>query len=265
MGLPTGRERRQAIRFFLRARCAAFSDSDTLEQGLKNMPRTARASVGGLCYHVFNRGNAGADVFRDARDYTEFVQLLQQAADTRKVRLLAYCLLPDHFHLILWPRKDGDLSQWMQWILTSHVRRYHRRYQTSGHIWQGRFRAFPIQPDEHLLIMLRFVEQNPLRLRELRIRKPERWLWSSVGKSSGSKDAAGLIRPRIEPGPVSRGRNWLKSVQRPITDVELALARHSVVRGTPFGDPKWQQRIVARLGLESTMRPRGRPRKMPTK
>ena len=222
------------------------------------MPRTARASAGGLCYHVLNRGNAGSEVFHEARDYAEFLQLLYEATDARKVRLLAYCLLPNHFHLVLWPRKDGDLSHWMQWLTTSHVRRYHRQYHTSGHIWEGRFRAFPIQPDEHLLTVLRYVEQNPVRLEDLRLRKPERWPWSSVGKMM-----AGVDRPKIEPGPVVRGRNWLQAVQRPLTAEELALVRHSVVRGAPFGDPKWQQRMVLKLGIESTMRPRGRPRKTP--
>jgi len=222
------------------------------------MPRTARASAGGLCYHVLNRGNAGAEVFHEARDYAEFIELLYEETETRNVRLLAYCLLPDHFHMVLWPRKDGDLSRWMQWLSTSHVRRYHGQHQTSGHIWSGRFRAFPIQADKHLLTVLRYVEQNPLRLKELKLRNPERWPWSSVGKK-----VAGLDRPRIEPGPVARGRNWLKLVQQPLTAEELAMLRHSVVRGTPFGDPKWQQRIVAKLGLESTMRPRGRPRKTP--
>ncbi len=222
------------------------------------MPRTARASAGGLCYHVLNRGNARAEVFHEADDYAEFVDLLYQATDMHDVRLLAYCLLPDHFHLVLWPRKDGDLSRWMQWLATSHVRRYHRRRHTSGHIWEGRFRAFPVQPDEHLLTVLRYVEQNPLRRKELKLRKLERWSWSSVGRM-----VTGLERPRIEPGPMARGRNWLRSVQEPLTAEELAVVRHSVVRGTPFGDAKWQQRIVAKLGLESTMRPRGRPRKMP--
>ena len=108
------------------------------------------------------------------------------------------------------------------------------------------------------MTVLRYVEQNPVRLKELKLRKPERWSWSSVGR-----ELAGLERPAIEPGPVARGRNWLKSVQQPLTAEELAMVRHSVVRGTPFGDARWQQRIVAKLGLESTMRPRGRPRKTP--
>jgi putative transposase len=222
------------------------------------MPRTPRASAGGLCYHVLNRGNARAEVFHDARDYAEFVQLLYEETETRKVRLLAYCLLPDHFHLVLWPRKDGDLSHWMQWLSTSHVRRYHRLHQTSGHIWEGRFRAFPIQPDEHLLTVLRYVEQNPTRLENLRVRKPQRWPWSSI-----SKEVAGLDRPTIAEGPVPRGKKWLELVQQPLTAEELALVRHSVIRGTPLGDAKWQKRIVAKLGLQSTMRPRGRPRKTP--
>ncbi len=132
------------------------------------MPRIPRASVGGICYHVLNRGNAGSEVFHEARDYAELLDLLREGTEDRKMRLLAYCLLPNHFHLVLWPRKDGDLSHWMQWISTSHVRRYHRQYQSSGHIWEGRFRAFPIQANEHLLTVLRYVEQNPLRLKELR-------------------------------------------------------------------------------------------------
>lgn len=220
------------------------------------MPRTARASAGGLCYHVLNRGNAGSDVFHEARDYTEFLQLLCEGTETRGIRLLGYCLLPDHFHIVLWPRKDGDLSHWMQWLLTSHVRRYHRQYRTSGHIWQGRFRAFPVQPGEHLLTVLRYVEQNPVRLKELKLRKPQRWPWSSISKVVLEAD-----RPKIEPGPSARGKNWLKLVEQSLTVEDLAMVRHSVIRGTPLGDPKWQKRIVAKLGLESTMRPRGRPRK----
>jgi putative transposase len=222
------------------------------------MPRLARASAGGLCYHVLNRGNAGTKVFRSPSDYADFVEILGRATDRHKVRLLAYCLLPDHFHLVLWPRKAGDLSRWMQWLLTSHVRRYHQRNQTSGHIWNGRFRAFPVQPDEHLLTVLRFVEQNPIRLKELKVRKPQRWRWSSAGMELEDAEC-----PRIEPGPVGRGRNWCKVIELPLSAEEVARVRHCVVRGAPFGDSLWQQRIIARLGLESTIRPRGRPRKLP--
>jgi hypothetical protein len=68
--------------------------------------------------------------------------------------------MPNQFHLVLWPYGDGDVSGWMQWLLTAHVRRYHRHYGGSGHVWQGRFKAFPIQEDEHLLAVLRYVDRN---------------------------------------------------------------------------------------------------------
>ena len=119
------------------------------------MPRTARASVGNVCYHVLNGGNARNTVFHKDADYGAFLKLLNQANDRVSMRLLAFCLMPDHFHLVAWPRQDGDLSKWMQWLTTSHVRRHHRHYDSSGYVWQGRFKAFPIQSDDHLLTVMR--------------------------------------------------------------------------------------------------------------
>jgi putative transposase len=92
------------------------------------MPRTARASVGDICYHVINRGNARQDVFRKNGDYQTFIDLLRRTSEHIRIRLLAYCVMPNHFHLMLWPHADGDLGKWMQWLLTAHVRRYHQHY-----------------------------------------------------------------------------------------------------------------------------------------
>jgi putative transposase len=114
------------------------------------MARTARASVGGVCYHVLNRGNARGGVFHKKEDYAAFLDLMEEASARLPMRSLAWCLIPSHFHLVLWPHGDGDLSRWMQWLMTSHVRRYHRHYHSSGHVCQGRFKAFPIEEDEHL-------------------------------------------------------------------------------------------------------------------
>src|SRR5262245_52345083 len=98
------------------------------------MPRTARADVGGFCYHVINRGNRRAQVFHKDADYAAFAKVLRQGCARFGMRVLAYCLMPNHFHLALWPREDGDLGVWMQWLLTTHVRRYHRHYRSSGHV-----------------------------------------------------------------------------------------------------------------------------------
>jgi putative transposase len=215
---------------------------------------------------VINRGNGCATVFHTDGDFAAFERLIGEASERLPMRLLAYCLMPSHFHLVLWPRRDGDLSRWMQWLLTAHVRRYHRLRGTSGHVWQGRFKAFPIQRDEHLLTVLRYVERNPLRAGL--IKRAEDWPWSSLwryGRSlKGQATARHSFKKHDEPAltawPTDRPRNWIGRVNRPETDQELAAIRRSVERSAPFGTQRWQVRIATRLGLESSLRPRGRPR-----
>jgi putative transposase len=207
-----------------------------------------------MCYHVLNRGNGRAEVFHKDGDYAAFLDLMVEANERLPLRILGYVLMPNHFHLVLWPRDDGDLSRWMQWLLTSHVRRYHRHYHGSGHVWQGRFKAFPIEQDEHLLTVLRYVQRNPLRARL--VRRAETWAWSSLCWRPGGKRAAILSE-----WPVPCPRNWLARVNAVETEAELAAVRRSIARGAPFGDERWSERTAKRLGLESSLRARGRPRK----
>ncbi len=147
------------------------------------MPRRPRTATGGYVCHVLNRAVGRATIFETVRDYDAFEKILREAAEQVPGRLLAYCLMPNHFHLTLWPRGDGDLSRFMQWLLTAHVRRDHRHYQSNGHVWQGRFKAFPIQQDAHLLTLLRYIERNPLRGVSSRGRK------TGCGRVCGSGDA----------------------------------------------------------------------------
>jgi len=209
-----------------------------------------------MCYHVLNRGNGCAEVFHKDDDYSAFLKLLCQADERVPMRLLAYCLMPNHFHLVVWTLEDGDLGRWMQWLLTSHVRRYHRHYHSSGHVWQGRFKAFPIEEDEHLLRVMRYVERNTVRAKTIPIRRASRWPWSSIGDPP--KD---VQRPMLHPGPVPRGDDWLRWVNAPQTEAELEALRECVSRGRPFGSESWQDQTAQRLGLEFSLRPRGRPRK----
>ncbi len=220
------------------------------------MARTARASRGDICTHVINRGNARARVFHGEVDYREFVKLMAAASARLPMRVIAYCLMPNHLHLVLWPHGDGDLSRWMQWLMTAHVRRHHRRHGTDGHLWQGRFKAFPVQKDGHLLSVLRYVERNPLRAGL--VGRAEDWPWSSLGAA----DAAALHpAPALHPGPVPRPANWRHWVNEADDPGQLAALRNSVNRGAPWGGRTWAGRTAARLGLEASLRPRGRPRK----
>jgi putative transposase len=218
------------------------------------MPRTARASRGNWCYHVLNRGNGRAEVFHKEEDYAAFVRLFEPACERLPMRLVGWCLMPNHFHLVLWPHGDGDLGRWMQWLLTSHVRRYHRHYHGSGHVWQGRFKAFPIQRDDHFLTVLRYVERNPLRARL--VERAEDWQWSSLRSRLPKADC-----PWIGASPVALPTNWLSTVNRSQSEAEIDAVRRSISRGTPFGAESWVKIAAKRLGLQATIRPRGRPRK----
>ena len=106
-------------------------------------PRTVRASQAGFCYHVSNRGNARSEFFQKLEDYSAVLQTLTESAVRIPMRPLAYCLLPNHFHLVSRPHGDGDLSRSMQLLTTTRFRRYLKHYRHSGHVWQGRFKAFP--------------------------------------------------------------------------------------------------------------------------
>ena len=159
--------------------------------------------------------------------------------------------MPNHFHAAVWPYADNDLGRWMHWLLTTHVRRYHEHYKTSGHVWQGRFKAFPIEQDDHLLVVLRYIERNPVRAGL--VTHAEEWVWSSLRERA----ADGFVQP----GPVRLPEDWVQWVDEPQTDRELEGLRASVNRGVPYGSQSWIERIAPLLGLEFTLRPRGRPRK----
>jgi putative transposase len=125
----------------------------------------------------------------------------------------------------------------------------------SGHIWQGRFKAFPIEQNEHLLTVLRYLERNPVRANL--VRRAERWPWSSARCWQG-----GAVRPAyLVAGPVRRPGNWLEWVNQPLTAAEMEAVRRCVNRGGPYGSAAWVARAATALGLESALRPRGRPRK----
>jgi putative transposase len=218
------------------------------------MPRTARAAVGGYCYHVLNRGNRRARVFHGDGDYAAFCRLMRQATARVPLRVLGYCLMPNHVHLVLWPAGDDDLAAWMHWLFTTQVRRHNLRHSVSGHVWQGRFRAFPIQEDDHLLAVLRYVERNPLRAGL--VGRAEDWPWSSLRER-----LLPAALPWLHPGPVALPPGWPALVEEPQTEAEREALRRCAHRGTPFGDDAWVRRTAAALGLESTLRPPGRPPK----
>jgi putative transposase len=218
------------------------------------MPRSARGLVGNSYYHVINRGNGQQRIFHKDSDFAVLISLFEDAREKYSVKVYAYCLMPDHFHLLVKPAIAGDLSRWMQWLMTSHVRRYHRRYGTSGHIWQGRFKCFIVKEDEHLLAVTRYIEGNPVR--SGMVESALEWRWSS---HAVRVTTFGVLP--VDSLPLDLPDSWTEYVDMPLMDHELDKIRHSVNRQAPYGDSSWQLEKCSELGLESTLKPLGRPRK----
>jgi putative transposase len=223
------------------------------------MPRSARQAPGGYIYHALNRAVARLPLFKKERDYIAFLKVLDEALVRHPTRILSYCVMPNHWHFVLWPRQDGEMSDFLRWLTHTHTMRWHRHLHTvgSGHLYQGRFKAFPVQNDEHLLTLLRYVERNPLRAKL--VKKAEDWPWSSLWHRRYGMN----VGARLSKWPIAMPEDWIDQVNRPQTDGEVEALRRSVQRGTPYGSDRWQARTAAKLGLEYTLRPPGRPKKEP--
>src|SRR4029077_7575228 len=185
-------------------------------------------------------------LFKKESDYEAFFRVLDEALQLHPIRMLGYCIMPNHWHFVLWPKRDDDMTHFLRWLTHTHTMRWHRNYHTvgTGHLYQGRFKAFPIQEDEHLYTVLRYVERNPLRANL--VSRAEDWPWSSLSHRLQRKEP----KDRLSAWPVALPRDWRAHVNRAQTKAEEEALRRSVNRGTPFGGDAWQQQIVEDLGLE---------------
>jgi putative transposase len=226
------------------------------------MPRPLRPIDSHLIYHVINRGNNRAPVFFDDEDYAAFLKAVGDLKQRRPFEFYGYCLMPNHVHLLIRPLAT-PISRIMQSLLVSHTQRYHRRHRSGGHVWQGRFKSPVIQDDDHLLTVLRYIEANPLRACMVDAAGDHRW---------SSFSAHGLGRPdplldsvvayeSLAATPATRRRRWSAFVHETPPDEELFALRRSTQTGLPYGHPAWVEQLGRRLGLDLTVRPRGRPRK----
>jgi len=207
-------------------------------------------------YHVLNRAEGKRRIFEHDRDYLAFERVLGEMQDRVPMRLLAWCVMPNHWHLLLWPEKDGDLSNYMRLVTLTHTQRRHayRGSAGTGHVYQGRFKSFVVQSDSHFLTVSRYVEANALSGNL--VRRAEDWRWCSLWRvEQGMWDQP----PRMYPWPVTRPSNWLTYVNQRADAAEADALRSSAAKGRPYGDEAWVDSVAQQLGLQSTLRPRGRP------
>jgi putative transposase len=222
----------------------------------EGMPYRSGRGTAGVPFHVLNRGVRRLALFQDAADYRTFLFCATAALQKVPVRLLAYCVMPNHFHLVVQPTEDGQLSAFMKRLEGTHSKRWHSQRQTAGTgaVYQGRFKAFPIQSDRHFYTVCRYVERNALRAGL--VKKAEDWPWGSLGQHGNNCQGIPL-----SPWPIVQPSDWTSLVNADESGPDANLVRESVATGRPFGDPHWTVATALDLRTYCSLRPRGRPSK----
>ncbi len=222
------------------------------------MPRTARKAPGGLVYHVLNRAVGRMHLFRGDDDFEAFQRVMVEAHRRHPLRILAYCVLSNHWHFVVRPKTDGEVTDYFRWLAHAHAMRWRVAHRTVGygHLYQGRFKSFPVQSDEHLLTVARYVERNALGAGL--VTRAELWPYGSLFARS---QPAAPTREILAEWPMERPGDWVDRVNAPLSAGELKRLHLSEVRSRPFGDDVWTDRTARRLGLGHTLRPEGRPPK----
>lgn len=218
------------------------------------MSRAPRSAVGNMVYHALNRANGKTKIFRKDKDYESFEKILIEAKEKQRMRILAYSLMPNHWHLVLYPYEDNDLSRFIRWVTLTHTQRWHAHYKSVGygHLYQGRYKSFPVQKDEHFLQLVRYVERNAKRS-EL-VKQAEDWKWSSLYQREFNTENS---KELLSKWPIEPNKNYIEWVNTPQPKEELEVMRYAVQRGRPLGNKTWITKTVRQLGLETTMRQRG--------
>jgi len=222
------------------------------------MGRALRVDVGNEIFHVINRANGRATIFQTDYDYKSFEHLLEEAKEKFSMRVLVYEIMPNHWHLLLYPKNNGDLSSFMQWLTLTHTQRWHAFHNTAGngHLYQGRYKSFIVQKDNYFLSVARYIERNALRAGLVKNAKD--WKWSSLWRrKSGTDRQKGLLSP----WPVEMPHDYTEWVNKSQDEDEVKSIRESVNRGKPFGNISWVEKTINKFGLGSTLRPKGRPKK----
>ena len=222
------------------------------------MPRVHRVDVGDSVYHVINRANARVPIFDTNEDYALFEAILTEGREKYDMRILAYCLMPNHWHLVLYPKHNRDLSKFISWVTNTHTRRWHVMKETvgQGHLYQGRYKSFLCQTDSHFLTLVRYVERNAKKANL--VKRAENWKWSSVWRR---EKGTGKHKKFLSPWPVPIPKDYLSWLHKPQSMAEEEAIERSVAKNIPFGDNRWRHGIIKKYGLEQTLRSVGRPKK----
>jgi putative transposase len=223
------------------------------------MARRARITPKGYVYHVLNRAAGRREMFRKEGDYLGFERVMVEAQERVPLRILSWCLMSTHWHFVVWPRTDGEVTDFFRWLAHTHAMRWRVAHRTVGEgpLYQGRFKSFPVEREGHTVSVCRYVEGNALSAGL--VKRAEDWRWSSLwARREGSAEMRGLLAE----WPAGRPRDWVGMVNRVMGEKERERVEVSMERGRPYGSEGWVKAVVKKLGMEHTVRGEGRPRKV---
>jgi len=222
------------------------------------MSRIGRIDIGGYVYHVLNRANDRLSIFNTDKDYHTFEVIIEDAVTKFDMRLLSYSIMPNHWHLVLYPKNDGDLVKFMTWLTNTHTKRWRLENNTTGegHLYQGRYKSFICQNDIHFIRLVNYVEQNALKANL--VEKAENWKWSSVWRrEKGNNEQMKLLSN----WPVAMPEDYLLRLNEIQLKSDEEGIETSIIKSNPYGDDFWTDINVKRFRLEQTLRKTGRPKK----
>jgi putative transposase len=214
------------------------------------MARLARVVMPGVPHHVTQRGNRRQQVFFSDADYAAYKSLLAESCREARVAVWAYCLMPNHVHLILRPADEDGLRAALGEAHRRYTRLVNFREGWRGYLWQGRFSSFPMGED-HLLRCARYIELNPVRARL--VGRPRDWRWSSArAHLAGRDDDLVQVAPLLEIAP-----DWKAFLGEALTRDEIEDIRSRERTGRPLGTAQFIARMEKKLGRTLSPQKRG--------
>jgi putative transposase len=222
------------------------------------MPRIARADIANYPYHIINRAVMRLRIFSKEDDYVVFEKIIQDAVSETEMRIIAYSIMPNHWHFLLYPKENGALGLFMHRLTNTHTRQIKAQTKTNGTgpLYQGRYKSFMIQNDSHFLAVLKYIERNPVRA-DL-VKKAEDWRWGSAWRRIHGSTQQKKILAESPVALPSKYQTWVNTPESPR---ELDQIRNSVARSAPYGNESWVEKTVKQFNLSSTLRDPWRPKK----
>lgn len=223
------------------------------------MGRAKRVMPAGMVFHLLNRAHESGRLFGHDGDYKAFEGLLEESLVWCRdrggcpIRLYAYCLMPNHWHLLASSETDQGLVVFIQRLTAAHVRRWRKFHGSSGRgvLYQGRFRSFPVQEDGHFATVASYIEANARRSNL--VDKAEDWKWGSLSKRLHRRDSW------LSSWPIPRPPHWVEQVNAHLKPGQIEVLRTSIQRGRPYGVANWCDDVAQDVSLESTLKRKGRP------